>query len=110
MGLAELRAAVLDANLAAHGSEVTVTVPGSDPVEVTGIWSSVETEEVPAGMDFRRREGRWALVIRKGDLDRFPRESVVDGAPPGMSSRRWMVDGTTKVEGDRMYVALKPAG
>jgi hypothetical protein len=107
MGLAELRALVLETNRAAFGSAVTVTVPDEDAVETEAIWASTETEEVDIN-GFIRKVGRYVLVLRKADVPTVPRKTIIVGAPPGGTSQRWMVDGTDRVEVDRTYVVLKP--
>lgn len=108
MSLATLRAEVLRANLAAHGAEVTVTVSGAEAVECDGIWLTPESIETPPAQEFQRREGRWVLVLRKADVPSAPRGTVVVGAPPNGTSQRWVVEGTAKLEADRLYVLLAP--
>ena len=110
MSLSSLRALVLEVNVAAHGMAVTVTVPGGVAVETDGIWMTPETEDVPVGMEFRRREGRYVLVLLRADVPSVPRKTIVVGAPAGMDQTlRWMVDSTAKVESDRVYVVVVPS-
>jgi hypothetical protein len=109
MSLSSLRALVLEANVAFHGMPVTVTVPGGDPVETSVIWLTPETEAVPGAQDFRRKEASQVLVLRRADVPLVPRKTIVEGAPHAGVSRRWMVDGTDRVEVDRVYVVLVPA-
>ena len=105
MSLAALRALVLDANVAAHGMPVTVRVPGALAVESSGIWMTPDTEDVN-GQPVQRREGRQVLVLRRSDFPSVPRSTVVTGGPPNTASRRWLVDGVDRVEGDRVYVVV----
>lgn len=102
---------MLQANMAAHGMPVTVTVPGEDPVETTGVWMTPETTDVPGGaQELRFKEGVQVLVLRREDVASVPRKTIVQGAPHYGATARWMVDGTAKVEADRVYVVLVPAG
>lgn len=109
MSLAALRALCLSANMAAHGMPVAVTVAGEDAVETTGIWMTPETEEVPAVLEFRRKDVFQVLVLSRADFESVPRGTVVVGAPPGGDqTKRWISDGQAKLATDRFYVALVP--
>ena len=110
MSLTALRALSLSVNMAAHGMPVTVTVAGEDAVETTGIWMTPETEEVsPGGGNTQRREAYRVLVLRRADVPLVPRGTIVVGAPHYGDSQRWRVDGTDRVEVDRVYVIVVPA-
>lgn len=107
--MSALRALVLDVNMAVHGSAVTVTVAGSDPVVTTAIWIDPHTEDVPAGMEFRRKDVVMVVALRRSEVPRVPRGTRIVGAPHfGDESQAWIVDGVEIEKVDRVYVAVTP--
>jgi hypothetical protein len=107
MGNGELRALVLETNLAEHGVDATVTPTGSDSIVTRGIWVTPTAEDVPSGLDFQRREPRRVMALSRDAVPRLPTGSRIsaperDGGPV----RDWRVDGIERDEADHRRVIV----
>jgi len=114
MDLGALRALALDLNLAAHGVDMVVTLPGAAGIETRGIWVTTIAEDMPGGGDFQRREPRRVMALSRADVATVPRGTVIYGPEKGGDEeepRYWRVDGTERVEADHtrvIVVAIEP--
>ncbi len=122
MDLSPLRALVRNLNFSAFGCDVTIeSAPPNvfDTIATRGIWLTPETDDVPAGLDLRRREPSYVLGVPLLDV---PHGSIVNAPPspawadllepppsPG-AILRWQVDGFAGVEADhtRLRLVLAP--
>lgn len=105
----DLRALVLELNLAAHGVSATVTVDGQDPIETTGIWLTPLTEEFPASTAFQRREPRRVMALSRAEVSLVPRGTLIQAAlKSGDASQRWRVEGPERIEADHVRVWVVP--
>jgi len=119
MDLSSLRALVRNLNFEAHGIGVVLE---ADPVNIAtrGIWLSPETDDVPGGLDLRRRERSYVLAVprldtTKGTIVLAPAspawEQLIEPPPSPGEILRWEVDGFAGVESDhlRLRLVLAPA-
>lgn len=99
----------LDPLFRAFGVAVTVTPPGEDAIETTGVWVSPLTETWPAGLDLERSEPRHVLALRRDEVASVPRGTVVVAPEQGGGDdQTWRVDGIERVESDHHRVVLVP--
>lgn len=93
--------------LQAFGVDITVTVPGGDPVEGRGAWLPDLIDEVPAGGAFTRRERRRVLAVDLAEFVAMPRGTIVQ-APPRLADpvARFMVDAFERMDTDHARVVL----
>lgn len=111
MDLGSLRTLVHDVNFGVHGVDATLTRPFPDdtPITTRVIWQASETEDVPAGVVFGRREARRVAAIRRTDVDSVPRGSIlVAPEAAGQASQRWRVDGVHHVTPEHVRVSVVP--
>lgn len=112
MDLGPLRALALDLNLGAHGVPVTVQPPyPTDGAEVVtrGIWVTQQSDLVPGGTEFQRREPRRVLVLRLGDVAKVPRgTAIIAPAIMGGPNRGWRVDGVAEQQQDHIRLVVVP--
>lgn len=109
MDLGGLRTLVRDLNFSAHGVAIMVTLPDVDetPIETTGIWLTPVTDDVPTGLDFRRRDVRRVMALSKGDVDSVPRGTIIMAPESsGGPTLRWRVDGIERIEAEHLRVVL----
>jgi len=107
MGNGEIRALVLETNLAAHGVDVTVTPTGADEIVTRGIWLTPTPEDVGSGLDFHRREPRRVIALSRDAVPVLPKGSYIqaperDGGP----IQNWRVDGIERDEADHRRVVV----
>ena len=112
MDLGSLRALALDVNLAAHGvpiTSITRPMPDNEPiVGVRGIWLPPLVEDPPVGRELQRREPRRVLVLRRADVPTVPRGTVIVAPEKaGDPDSTWEVDGTDRLEADRVHVIVR---
>jgi len=111
MDFGPLRALVLELNLDAHGVDVTVTrpAPDDDPIETSGIWMTTVTEDVPAVMDFQRRDPRRVMALSRADVPTVPRGTlIVAPEKAGDALQTWRVDGLDSLQADHTRVVVLP--
>src|SRR4051812_26891579 len=109
MSLGDLRALVLSTNLATFGVPVTVTRPFPDDtaIETTGIWMTTQTEDVPTGTDFQRREPRRVMALSRAAVPTLPRGTLISATEnPGGTAETWRVDGIERLEADHVRALL----
>lgn len=109
MNLGPLRALVLDLNISAHGVPVTVTRPFPDdtPIVTTGIWLTTTTDDMPAPVDFQRRDVRRVLAVSRASVATIPRGTLILAPEKaGDAIQRWRVDGVDRQEADHNRVVV----
>lgn len=111
MDLGSLRTLVHDVNFGVQGVDATLTRPFPDevPVSTRVIWLGPDTEDVPVGTAFQRRESRRVVAIRRTDVASVPRGSILE-APEyaGGPVQRWRVDGVHHTTPEHVRVTVVP--
>lgn len=107
MGNGEIRALVLETNLAEHGVDVIVTPTGADAIATRGIWLTPAPEDSPIGLDFQRREPRRVIALSREAVPTLPRGSYLEAPEQdGGTIRTWRVDGIERDEADHRRVVV----
>lgn len=97
MDLSSLRALVVDLNFAAHGVDLAVTAPDGAPIATRGIWQTPQSDDLPPGLDLRRREALRSIAI-PSIAGVFPARSIVLAPLEiGGPSRYWEIDGFERI-------------
>lgn len=107
--LSAIRSLVLDVNLLAHGVDVTVTRPAPDdePIVTRGIWMTTETEGMPIGSEFPRRDQRRVMALSRAAVATVPLGTlIVAPEKSGNAVRAWRVDGFERQEADHNRVVV----
>src|SRR5690242_9705076 len=115
MDFGSLRALALDVNFSVHGLPATLELATGDRVTTRVIWLTPESDAMPVD----EARGRWAqdtlqrrdpiriLAVRRSDVPRVPRGSVVRVAESGGGPiRKWTVDGHERTEADHHRVTV----
>ena len=94
----------------APDAPAVVTVPGSDPVEVPGVfWLPEATVEVPAGGGMQRAEVQRVLVLPLATLPQVPRGTLVEmPAADGLDAATWRVDSAERHGFDHYRAMVLP--
>jgi hypothetical protein len=109
MDLTPFRALFREAQFATHGVPAVVTPPDADPVETRVIWADREAAQVPPDGTFRRAEPRRLLGIRRDDVPRVPRGTLVAVTEHLSSSPAlWRVDAIERSDPDHFRVIVVP--
>lgn len=111
MDLGSLRTLVHDVNFGVHGVDATLArpFPYDTPIATRVIWEASDTEDVPAGTVFSRREARRVAAIRRTDADSVPRGSIlVAPEAAGQAAQRWRVDGVHQQTPEHVRVTVVP--
>lgn len=99
----------MDVVLEAFGVPAVVTRPAPDntPISTTVAWLPPLTEDVPAGVEFGRREAIRVLAIDKGDVATVPRGTTIV-APLELDGDdvTWRVEAVVRVEDDCVRVIV----
>ncbi len=93
---------------------VTVTrpAPNDDPITTRGIWCTPNTEPMPGGVEFSRREAIRILALRRDDVPTAPKDTVILAPHPedlGGDPVGWVVDGTDLRAVDHHRVIVRRA-
>lgn len=110
MDLGSLRSLVVGLNFAAHGIPIVVSpADASEDIDTRGIWLTPEPDELPPGLELRRREPSRILAIPTADVSAIPHGSIVL-APltSGGTILAWAVDGFDRIEAEHTRVRLVP--
>ena len=111
MDLGSLRTLAHDVSFSVHGVDATLTRPFPDEVPVTtkAIWLGPDTDGVPAGSIFQKREARRVVALRRTDVASVPRGSLLE-APEyaGGTVQRWRVDGVHHTTPEQVRVPVVP--
>lgn len=100
-----------DPIMAAFGVSAVVTRPAPDatPITTTVVWHPTQTEDVPVGNEFARREPRRVLAVRRDEVPTMPRGTlVVCAEESGGASETWRVDALDRYESDLIRVVVVP--
>lgn len=98
----------LEPIFAAFGLAADVTTPDAEsPITTTVVWSSVETDDVPGGSAFQRREPLRVAGLKRSEVPTVPRGTLIV-APEvlGGAVKTWRVDGTDRVDVDMVRVIV----
>ena len=107
MGFGTLRERVVSRSFALFGVPITVTLPDSEPIATRGIWLTPETEEVPFGASYQRREPKRVMALKKSDVPTVPRGTqIVAPEKDGDEMKRWRVDSFELAEPEHHRVVL----
>jgi hypothetical protein len=90
---------------ATFGVAATVTPKDEGPIATSVIWISPIQDLLPADSAFARREGMPVMALRRDEVPRVPRGTVVLAPEQaGGEIVAWMVDGMERVETDHYRV------
>lgn len=114
MAYGALRAQALSLNLAAHGLPATVTRPAPDatPISTSVVWVTPDTDDLPSGAPFGRREAREVAVLSRLAVPTCPIGTrIVAARIDGEAAQGWRVEGTDRSEPDhhRVFVVADPS-
>lgn len=99
----------LDPPFEVFGLPATLTVPGGTPITTTGVWVTLQTALMPAGLDARVAEARKVLALRGDELPAVPRGTLVEiSERAGEPVRSWRVDGFDRVDEEDLRVLVIP--
>lgn len=106
---AALRALVWDANLAAHGLDLTVLrLSDVDPIDARGIWCWSQQDTTPGGLDIRRHDPTRILALSRATFDAVPRGTrIVAPEAMGGTPVGWIVDGPDRLESDHHRLMVR---
>lgn len=97
----------LDPLFATFGVPATVTPPNETAIETTVVWPPPSTLEMPAPGEFSRREPQRVMALRRDEVPRLPRGTIVLAPETlGAEVQRWRVDGIDQVEVDLVRVIV----
>lgn len=118
MDLSSLRALVRNLNFATFGTDVLIesAAPATfDPIATRGIWLTPDTNDIPGGLELRRRERSYVmavpvLAVPHGSIVLAPASpswaDLLNPPPAPGAILRWQVDGFPLVEADHTRLRL----
>jgi hypothetical protein len=110
MDLGEVRALVLGVNFEVHGLDVIVTRDGEDPIETRGVWLTTDTESLPSGSAFPRREPIRVMALRRDEVPTVPKGTVIVAPEThGGEDETWIVDAYDLQRADQHRVIVRRA-
>lgn len=101
MDLGPFRALVVDLNFDAHGVPATVTrpAPNDTPITTRVLWVTADTELVPSGGEFQRRDPIRVAALRRDQVPTVPEGTeIVAPEQSGGPDVTWRVEATLRVE------------
>jgi hypothetical protein len=92
------------------GTQAAITRPWENPISTKIIWiGPIEKESPPVGLEYAKRGARELMAVRKDEVPKLQRGSIVNAAgPPGDTVRDWQVDSIARSDRDYFYAIVVP--
>lgn len=109
MDFGPLQQLALELNFDAHGVVATVTPPGESAIATTGIWLDARDEDMPVGTEYRGKEPRRVMALRRDEVPDAPLKTIIVAPETsGGVARNWQVDRTLSTKPNHVNVILIP--